>query len=80
VSSNFFVYVLTRDRMGGTRGNDIWGWEDPQTGKLWAIVCQTSGTAFVDVTDPSNPVYTAYIRTATSMILKVVLSLESHKT
>eukprot|EP00479_Gromia_sphaerica_P015255 TRINITY_DN95_c0_g1_i1.p1 TRINITY_DN95_c0_g1~~TRINITY_DN95_c0_g1_i1.p1 ORF type:complete len:176 (-),score=50.45 TRINITY_DN95_c0_g1_i1:913-1440(-) len=38
-----------------TVGNDMWGWEDPITGNEYAIVCQSDGTTFVDVTDPINP-------------------------
>ncbi|MCG8418721.1 MAG: choice-of-anchor B family protein [Proteobacteria bacterium] len=37
--------------------NDIWGWTDPVNGKEIAIVGLTNGTAFVDVTDPVNPVF-----------------------
>jgi len=40
-----------------TNLNDIWGWTDPQTGHEYALVGRTDGTAFVDVTDPLNPVY-----------------------
>jgi choice-of-anchor B domain-containing protein len=46
--------------IGGGRGaqtNDVWGWTDPQSGNEYAIVGRTDGTAFVDVTDPMNPVY-----------------------
>lgn len=50
-------FIPHRDMTGSglTRGNDIWGWEDPLTGREYAIVCQTDGTTFVDVTDPVNP-------------------------
>jgi choice-of-anchor B domain-containing protein len=46
--------------IGGARGvevNDIWGWTDPETGREYALVGRYDGTAFVDVTDPSTPVY-----------------------
>jgi len=46
--------------IGGERGielNDIWGWTDPQTGTEYALVGRTDGTAFVDVSDPTNPVF-----------------------
>jgi len=46
--------------IGGDRGielNDIWGWTDPQTGTEYALVGRTDGTAFVDVSDPTNPQY-----------------------
>ncbi len=41
--------------MQGTGGNDIWGWADPMTGREYALMGMTDGTAFVDVTDPDNP-------------------------
>ncbi|MGA7304970.1 MAG: choice-of-anchor B family protein [Rhodothermales bacterium] len=36
--------------------SDIWGWKDDSTGHEYAIVTQETGTNFVDVTDPENPV------------------------
>ena len=41
----------------GTRLNDIWGWTDEQTGKEYALVGRIDATSFVDVTDPSNPIF-----------------------
>ncbi|MCI0436920.1 MAG: choice-of-anchor B family protein [Gemmatimonadetes bacterium] len=46
--------------IGGNRGinlNDIWGWTDPVSGREYALVGRTDGTSFVDVSNPSNPVY-----------------------
>jgi choice-of-anchor B domain-containing protein len=43
--------------IGGGNTNDIWGWTDPDTGKEYALVGRTSGTSFVDISDPVNPVY-----------------------
>lgn len=46
--------------MGGvsaTRGNDCWGWTDPLTNKEYAIMGCTSHTAFVDISNPTSPVY-----------------------
>jgi choice-of-anchor B domain-containing protein len=46
--------------IGGGRGvrvSDMWGWTDGETGREYALVGRTDGTAFVDVTDPSDPVY-----------------------
>jgi choice-of-anchor B domain-containing protein len=37
-------------------GNDMWGWRDPDTGKEYALVGLNNGTAFVDISDPQNPV------------------------
>lgn len=43
--------------IGGGNANDIWGWTDPLNGKEYAIMGRTSGTSFVDISDPVNPVY-----------------------
>ncbi|KAJ3177669.1 hypothetical protein HDU85_005780 [Gaertneriomyces sp. JEL0708] len=48
---------------GAGFGNDIWGWTDPVTGAEIALVGQTDGTAFVDVTKPSEPKYLGRVNT-----------------
>ncbi len=52
-------FMPIRD-FGGSRGimvNDVWGWTDPETGKEYAIIGRFDGTAFIDVSDPVNPVF-----------------------
>ena len=52
-------FLPVRD-IGGGRGaqtNDVWGWTDPETKKEYAIVGRTDGTAFIDVTTPTTPIY-----------------------
>jgi choice-of-anchor B domain-containing protein len=44
-------------QIGGGTGNDIWGWTDPATGREYALVGRSTGTAFVDITNPSQPVF-----------------------
>lgn len=43
--------------MGGGSGNDIWGWTDPLDGSEYAIMGRTTGTSFIDITVPENPIY-----------------------
>lgn len=38
-------------------GTDIWGWTDSQDGKEYALMGLKSGTSFVDLSDPENPIY-----------------------
>ena len=45
------------NNMGAPAGNDVWGWTDPETGKEYAIAGTTNSTAFVDISDPINPVF-----------------------
>ena len=39
------------------KANDSWGWTDPLDQKEYAIICLNEGTAFIDISDPINPVY-----------------------
>ncbi|MEM7113059.1 MAG: choice-of-anchor B family protein [Chloroflexota bacterium] len=52
--------------LGGGQGNDIWGWIDPLNGNEYALMGRTNGTAFVDISDPVNPVYLGNLPTHTS--------------
>jgi choice-of-anchor B domain-containing protein len=52
--------------IGGGQGNDIWGWTDPQTGKEYAIMGRTSGTSFIDISNPESPIYLGNLPTHTS--------------
>ncbi|MFQ5565498.1 MAG: choice-of-anchor B family protein [Paracoccaceae bacterium] len=51
---------LPLDDIGGTRtnasGNDIWGWTAPD-GSEYALFGRAFGTSFIDISDPTNPVY-----------------------
>jgi choice-of-anchor B domain-containing protein len=49
--------------MNSTRANDSWGWTDPLDGKEYAIFCLIEGTAFIDISDPINPIYLGKILT-----------------
>lgn len=49
----------------GIKGNDCWGWTDPLDGREYAIFGRTDGTAFVDVTVPTAPVYLGDLPTHT---------------
>ncbi len=56
---------VTLETMGGTQGNDVWGWFDTQTGKEYALMGLTNGTAFVDISDPESPVFFGHLPTQT---------------
>ena len=59
------VSVLANN-MGNPEGSDIWGWTDPSTGKEYALIALTNSTAFVDVSNPTNPIFLGRLDTATS--------------
>jgi hypothetical protein len=48
---------LPLNEVGGGNGNDIWGWTDPQTGRDYALMGKTTGTAFIDIGNPREPLY-----------------------
>jgi choice-of-anchor B domain-containing protein len=56
---------LPHAEIGGGSGNDIWGWTDPITGREYALVGRSSGTAFVDISNPRQPVYVGNLPTRT---------------
>ncbi|HEU5209447.1 MAG TPA: choice-of-anchor B family protein [Longimicrobiales bacterium] len=50
--------------LGGDRGtevNDVWGWTDAQTGKEYALVGRNDGTSFVDISNPTRPVFVGFL-------------------
>ena len=60
--------VVPAVAMGGdstTTLNDLWGWTDPQTGREYALVGLSNGTAFVDVTDGAEPRFVGHLPTRT---------------
>lgn len=52
LQSNF-----TLNDLDATFCNDSWGWTDPTTDKEYALVGLNNGTAFIDISDPVNPIY-----------------------
>lgn len=63
VSSGFAcknVELLARlplEDIGGGQGADSWGWKDTETGRYYALIARSTGTSFIDITDPKTPVY-----------------------
>ena len=52
-----FLSFTAGSALGGGDMNDIWGWTDPVYGTEYVLLGRTSGTAFVDISDPVNPLY-----------------------
>jgi len=51
---------------GAINTNDVWGWVSPVSGREYALVGASNGTAFVDVSVPTSPVYLGLLPTRTS--------------
>lgn len=49
--------MIPLSTFGASSGNTVWGWTDSLTGKEYAIMGLNNGTAFVDISDPENPLY-----------------------
>lgn len=58
---DLLAFVPTSALVGGSSGADIWGWTDPQTGREYAVQALSNATAFVDVTEPTLPVFVGYL-------------------
>jgi choice-of-anchor B domain-containing protein len=52
--------------LDATKGNDSWGWVDPSNGNEYALMGLNNGTAFIDISDPINPVYLGKLPTHSS--------------
>ena len=54
---------VSLDEMNAESGNDCWGWTDSQTGKEYALMGLDNGTAIVDISVPTDPLYLGKIFT-----------------
>lgn len=54
--ANLPVNILANS-LGNPEGADVWGWKSSKNQKEYAIAAMTNSTAFVDVTDPLNPIF-----------------------
>ncbi len=59
------VFIPCTD-FGADNANDSWGWTDPSDGTEYALVGLDNGTAFLDISDPVNPIYLGKLPTHTS--------------
>jgi choice-of-anchor B domain-containing protein len=59
-------------------GSGHWGWTDGETGREYALMGVSDGTAFVDITDPVRPVYLGKLPTHTDPSVWRELKVYSH--
>lgn len=71
---------LSLSQLGNpSNGNDIWGWVDPLTEDLYALLGLDTGTAFIRITDPENPLVIGYLPTHSSASLwRDIKTYENH--
>ncbi len=52
---------LPLSTFNSVKANDSWGWTDPMDGKEYGLLCLNEGTAFIDISDPFNPLYLGFL-------------------
>ena len=57
---------ITLAELNANSSNDSWGWVDPQDGNEYVLMGLDNGTAFIDISNPINPVYLGKLPTHTS--------------
>ena len=66
---------------GSQAANDNWGWTDPETGKEYVLNGLNDGVGFVDISNPSAPVYVGKlptVRTGTGDIWRDIKVYNNH--
>ncbi|MGC6480041.1 MAG: choice-of-anchor B family protein [Flavobacteriaceae bacterium] len=48
---------ISLEVFGSQAANDNWGWTDPQTGKEYVLNGLTDGVGFIDISEPTAPIY-----------------------
>jgi choice-of-anchor B domain-containing protein len=56
---------LPLSTFGSQKANDVWGWTHSGTGREFAMIGLSEGTAFVEITNPTNPKYLGNLPTHT---------------
>lgn len=57
---------LPLSTFAASSASDVWGWQDPQTGKEYAIFGVSNGTVFVERSETARPVYLGKLPTASA--------------
>ena len=55
------------ETFGSEAANDNWGWVDLESGKEYVLCGLDDGTAFIDISDPKNPIFLGKLPTATTV-------------
>ena len=55
------VSQIPLSTFNSVKANDSWGWTDPLDGKEYGLLCLNEGTAFIDISDPLNPIYLGFL-------------------
>ncbi|MDA9569218.1 choice-of-anchor B family protein [Flavobacteriaceae bacterium] len=58
---------ISLETFGSEAANDNWGWVDHEFGKEYVLSGLDDGTAFIDISDPKNPIFLGKLPTATTV-------------
>ena len=58
---------ISLETFGSEAANDNWGWVDLESGKEYVLSGLDDGTAFIDISDPKNPIFLGKLPTATTV-------------
>ena len=58
---------ISLETFGSEAANDNWGWVDHESGKEYVLSGLDDGTAFIDISDPKNPIFLGKLPTATTV-------------
>ena len=70
---------LELPEIGGGSGSDSWGWKDEQTDRYFALMGRSNGVAFIEVTDPANPVYLGNLPRPPGVAANVWTDIKTYK-
>jgi len=62
-------FMASNEVGGGSNMNDIWGWTDPVDSSEYVLLGRSNGTAFINISDPLNPILVADLPTETTSSL-----------
>jgi choice-of-anchor B domain-containing protein len=60
------MYFMEPSEFGGGTTNEVWGWTDPLDGKEYVLLGKSNGVGFIDIEDPTNPIYLGTLPTHTN--------------
>ena len=58
---------ISLETFGSEAANDNWGWVDIESGKEYVLSGLDDGTAFIDISDPKNPIFLGKLPTETTV-------------
>jgi len=62
-----------------TTGSDNWGWRDPESDRLFALMGRSDGVSFVEMTDPVNPTLIGHLPRPDGVASSVWTDLKTYR-